>query len=364
LENNIIESNKTSLYDCHVKLNAKMVDFAGYLMPINYEEGIKSEYYSVRQDVGLFDVSHMGIFKIYGKSADDFLNNVLSNDVSRIDCSNAIYTIMCNQDGGIIDDLILYKIDDYFILIVNASNKEKNFNWLNSQNNSKDVIIEDNTDSTSLIAIQGPESRNKLEEILEFDLSNMSFYQCQKINYKNSSLLIARTGYTGELGFEVLGDCSTINKIWNKMISLGISPCGLAVRDILRIEMGYCLYGHEIDESRNAVEAGLNWILDKDSDFIGKKIIFDKKNQQQKIIFLKMLERGIPRQGCEILFEGKKIGTVTSGTFSYLLNTGLGIGYIDRNIKQYDNCSILIRGKEHKIELKSTSFFKNTSLRK
>ena len=364
MENKIITLNKTSLHNSHIKLKAKMVDFAGYLMPINYAQGIKSEYHSIRENVGLFDVSHMGIFKIHGKGADKFLNRVLSNNILKIQSNNAMYTVMCNQNGGIIDDLILYKMDNYFILIVNASNKEKNLNWLNSQNDSNDVFIEDKSDSTSLVAIQGPESRNKLEEILKFNLGNMNFYQCEKINYENSSLFIARTGYTGELGYEILGDCETINKIWGKMISSGVSPCGLAVRDILRIEMGYCLYGHEIDESRNAIEAGLSWILDKDSDFIGKEVIFNKANQQQKIIFLKMLERGIPRQGCEILCEGEKVGNVTSGTFSYLLNAGLGIGYIDRDIKQYDNCSILIRGKNYKVDLKKTSFLKNTSLRK
>ena len=191
----------------------------------------------------------------------------------------------------------------------------------------------------------------------------MDFYSCIDYKYLNNNIFIARTGYTGELGFEILGDSNIINDIWIKMVSNGIAPIGLAVRDILRIEMGYCLYGHEIDENINPLDAGLGWVIDNESDFIGYREIQNIKNQKNKLIFFKTLERGIPRQGFDIYIDDIKSGIVTSGTFSYLMKCGLGIGFIDRNIKKYDNAFLLIRNKKINIDISTKPLMSNTSLR-
>jgi len=362
LENKDLKLNRTSLYDQHISLNAKMVNFANYLMPINYDKGIKYEYDCVRNDIGIFDVSHMGILKVSGEGADSFLNKVLSNNIKNLKDNDALYTLLCNTSGGVIDDLILYKINDEFILIVNASNKNKDLNWLLNCN-EKEISIDDISNRTSLIAIQGPNSRSRLQEIFNLNLEEMNFYSCRKISLNDSNIFVARTGYTGELGFEILGNTQMINTMWDTMISSNISPAGLATRDILRIEMGYCLYGHEINETINPIDAGLSWILDKESHFIGSDQIFDKKNKKNKIIFLKMLERGIPREDCEIFQNEHKIGYVTSGTFSYTLNIGLGIGFIDRSINNYENIILKIRNKNYNIKISNRPFFTNTSLR-
>lgn len=363
MENNNLELKKTSLYNQHISLNAKMVNFANYLMPINYENGIKKEYECVRNDVGMFDVSHMGVFKITGADSSTFLDRVLSNNIEKLNNNQALYTLLCNESGGVIDDLILYKVNDEYILIVNASNKTKDLDWLVSCKHG-DVSILDMSDTSSLIAIQGPNSRDKLQEIFNFDIESLKFYHCKEITYNDSTLFIARTGYTGELGFEILGDSSVVNELWNTMISSNVLPSGLAARDILRIEMGYCLYGHEIDESRNPIDAGLNWILSKETKFIGSKTIYSNDEQKNKIIFVKMIDRGIPREGCEIYKGENKIGSISSGTFSYSLNTGVGIGFIDREVNDYENIFIKIRDKNNKIQISNRPFLFNTSLRK
>ena len=354
---------KTSLYDQHVNLNAKMVDFANYLMPINYDKGIKYEYESVRSDVGVFDVSHMGIFKIAGVGANLYLDRLLSNDISSLNHGEAIYTLLCNDKGGVIDDLIAYRIKDEYILIVNASNKTKDFHWL-CNHKDDNVEINDISDSTSLLAVQGPNSRDKLEEMFNLQLSDLNFYQCKEIQINNESFFIARTGYTGELGFEILGKSEAINSIWDVMINSNISPAGLAVRDVLRIEMGYCLYGHEISENVNPLDASLNWIIKKDRDFIGSNFIFNELSQNSKLIFIKMIDRGIPREGFELFQKNQKIGKITSGTFSYNLGIGVGIASIKKNIDNYSDISIDIRGKKYKVLGSNSSFLNNTSLRK
>ena len=354
---------KTSLYESHIKLNAKIVNFAEYLMPIQYDNGVQSEYMNVRNDVGVFDVSHMGIFNITGIDSENFLNNMLSNDILRLENEKAMYTLLCNKEGGVIDDLIVYKINDEFILIVNASNKAKDLKWLNDNKHDNKVNINDISSRTSLIAIQGPNSRAKIEKILDINL-DLDFYSCKNFNSNYGKLFIARTGYTGELGFEILADSEIINNVWDKMISANINPIGLAVRDILRIEMGYCLYGHEIDEHINPLDARLGWIIDEKSNFIGSKEIDNIKNQKNKMIFFKAIERAVPRQGLDIYVDQEKIGFVTSGTFSYQKKNGLGIGFIKKNINNYNNAYLLVRGKRINIDMSNKPFMLNTSLRK
>ena len=361
MENNTVK--KTALYENHIEYNAKMIDFSGYLMPINYPDGIKNEYNAVRNNVGMFDVSHMGVFKVSGKKSMEFLNNILSNDITALKDGRAMYSLLCNNNGGIIDDLIIYKMDDYYLMIVNASNKNKNLLWMKSHAEDG-VMVSDISPDYSLIAIQGPNSRDKISEIFNIELSDLSFYGCIKINYLNEEIFIARTGYTGELGYELLGNHKAINSMWKSMLSKSVKPIGLAVRDILRIEMGYCLYGHEISENQNPIEAGLGWIIDRKSQFIGSDKVLNTNNHNQKLVFIKVLERGIPRQGCEIFSDSKKIGHITSGTFSYKLNCGIGIGYINSSLDSALIPEVIIRNKSIPIEISTNCFLKGTSLKK
>ena len=353
---------KTSLHGRHLDLNAKILDFANFLMPIHYDKGIKFEYNAVRNNLGIFDVSHMGIIKVSGANSNKYLNHILSNDILKLQNGKALYSLMCNEEGGIIDDLIVYNIDGYFILIVNASNKEKDFNWM-LNHKSNDIIVDDISSSTSLVAVQGPKSKVVLESLFNISLDDLSFYSCKKNRYNDNDIFIARTGYTGELGYEILGDSNTINSIWDLTISNGCVPAGLAVRDVLRTEMGYCLYGHEINETTNPIDAGLNWIIKNNDSFIGKDQIFDSKNHNKKIIFIKMLERGMLREGCEIFYQDNKIGIISSGTFSYILNCGVGIGFIKREINIADKFSVMIRDKKYKIEISEKPFINNRSLK-
>ena len=353
---------KTSLYQAHVDLGAKILDFSNFLMPIHYDKGIKFEYNAVRKNLGIFDVSHMGVIKVSGAESNKYLNHILSNNILTLKGGKALYSLICNQNGKIIDDLIVYNIDNYFILIVNAANKEKDLNWILTHK-PNDVTVEDISNFTSLIAVQGPNSKTKLESLLNLDLNDMPFYSCKNSKYNDDTIFIARTGYTGELGYEILSETNTINNIWNLMVSNGCHPAGLAVRDILRTEMGYCLYGHEITEEVNPIDAGLNWIIKKEHSFVGSDNILDIRNQDKKIIFIKMLERGILREGCKLFHQDTEVGVVTSGTFSYLLNCGVGIGFIKRGISIQNEFSVEIRDKKHEIKISNKPFINNRSLK-
>ena len=352
---------KTALYEQHKKLNAKILPFSGYVMPITYPEGINYECSQIRNNVGIFDVSHMGQFRISGLKAEKFLQNILINNISKINVGDAQYTALCNEQGGIIDDLILYKENNSFLLIVNASNIEKNYNWIKSHID-EDVIFENESDQYSLIAIQGPKSRDVIEKIFNIEVKN-KFYSFINCNYNNENLVISRTGYTGELGYELMGSNKAIVEIWEKCIDLNVVPCGLASRDILRIEMKYCLYGNDMNESITPYESNLGWITSLDKgDFIGKSSIIEKKNTR-KLVGFKMLERGIPRKDYKILIDGEIVGEVTSGTQSPTINTGIGLGRIlYKNIKHGQEIEILIRNKKVKAQLYLEPFLDKTSL--
>ena len=354
---------KTALYQEHTKLNAKILPFSGYEMPITYPQGINSECYEVRNNVGMFDVSHMGQFKVSGIGASNYLQRILINDLNKIKIGDAQYTALCNDDGGIIDDLILYKEKKSFLLIVNASNIDKNYKWMN-KHVTDDVILKNESDKYSLIAIQGPKSREIIESIFQ-DKIDHKFYSFVNREYKDEKVFISRTGYTGELGFELMGSGQIIKEIWEKCIDLKVAPCGLASRDILRIEMKYCLYGNDMNDLVTPFESNLGWItsLDKD-DFIGKNKIISKKDSR-KLIGFKMLERGIPRKDYKILLDDKAIGEVTSGTQSPSLKIGVGMGriLIDK-IEHGQEIDILIRNKKVKAEIFLKPFLDKTSLLK
>ena len=355
---------KTSLYNHHLELRAKIVSFSGFEMPVNYSKGILHEYNVIRNNCGVFDVSHMGQFFIYGDKAYDFLQNMTINNVSKLDNYDAQYSAMCNENGGIIDDLILYKQPKGYFMVVNAGNIDKNLKWLNN-NIIDNVIIEDRSMEMSLIAIQGPNTRNFLSKITDADLQ-IKFYSYINANILGGDILLSRTGYTGELGFELYGSHGDIVRIWEELICLGVEPCGLASRDILRMEMKYCLYGNDINSKINPLEAGLSWIIDfSKTDFIGKDKLLDIKikGYKQKLVGFIMLEKAIPRSKYSIHLDSNKIGSVTSGTFSPGLSCGIGLGYIDKAHSKIGT-KILVKIRDKFIEAKivKTPFIKNTSL--
>ena len=355
---------KTSLYKQHEKLNAKIVPFAGYLMPVNYDKGISSEYKSVRKSVGMFDVSHMGFISIEGEKSSEFLNHITINNVCKISSGCAQYSVICNESGGCVDDVIIYKRDvSSYFLIVNASNIIKDFEWLIEQN-KYNVNISNNSEKFSILAVQGPNSRQTLIDAFNVDIKNLEFYKFMICRLFSSEIIISRTGYTGELGYEILADKETINKIWDALLNLNVAPCGLGVRDILRIEMKYCLYGHELNNTINPISAGLNWVLDKDkSSFIGKGNIENEINfPSKRLICFKMIDRGIPRENYLVYQGNTQIGYVSSGAFSIGLKLGIGLAFIDLKLKFGSLILIEIRGKLLNAEIVKPPFINNYSL--
>lgn len=355
---------KTALYNAHVDLGARLAPFSGFSMPISYSDGIQPEYFAVRNDVGLFDVSHMGEFFINGENAKTFLQYMTINNVGKMKVGDAQYSAMCYPDGGIVDDLILYRKPNGYFMVVNAANINKDFDWL-SQNIIANVNLENLSESYSLIAIQGPESRNILSQFTDFEL-NIPFYSYQDGLVEGFSVMVSRTGYTGELGFEIYGNAESLLHIWDILINSGVKPAGLAARDILRMEMKYCLYGNDIDKSTNPLEAGLSWITDfSKSNFVGKDSLLEIKENgtKRQLIAFTMQERGIPRQGYEVFINSKKIGNVTSGTQSPILKKGIGLAYIDY-LYHESGCEIAIniRGQLVPARIIRPPFIKETSL--
>lgn len=332
---------KTPFYHIHEKLGAKLADFAGFEMPIQYK-GIKIEHNAVRNTVGVFDVSHMGEFMITGKEALQLLQKVTVNDASKLIPGKAQYTCFCNQEGGIIDDFIVYMLkENEYMLVVNSANIQKDYDWI-VKNNTFDAKVEDVSDEYGLLAVQGPKSVETVQKLTDVDLNSIGFYSFEVGKIAGTEMIISATGYTGEKGFELYFKTKgvDIDNLWNKIIEAGeefdIEPCGLGSRDTLRLEMGFGLYGNDISENTHPFEARLGWItkLDKESDFIGKEKlsqIKEKGNQRQLIGFLMDMERAIPRQGYQIFNENDEpIGEVTSGTMSITLGKGLGMGYVKK----------------------------------
>jgi aminomethyltransferase len=345
---------RTPFYDIHTALGAKIVDFAGYEMPVQYS-GIIEEHLAVRQKVGVFDVTHMGEFLVRGSGALAFLQKVTINDVARLKHGKVQYSAMCYADGGIIDDLLIYRMEDHFMLVVNASNLQKDLEWLQSQKFG-DVEIENTSDVTSLLAIQGPKSLATLQKLTKAELSKVEYYSFIRGTLAELPMIISRTGYTGELGFEVYfkADGEQAKKIWNAIFQagkeFGVIPIGLGARDTLRLEMGFCLYGNDIDQTTHPLEAGLGWItkLDKEN-FNGRDAILKAKQEglKRKLIGFTLPDRTLARHGYEITHNGKIIGQVTSGTFSPSLQKGIGMGYVVPEFSTIGiGISILVRGKE------------------
>ena len=357
----------TKFVSVHQKLNAKLVDFAGFNMPVQYNS-IIAEHLAVRNAVGVFDVSHMGEIRIKGEKALDFVQSITVNDASKLYNGRVQYSAMCYPDGGIVDDLLVYKIaDDEYFLVVNASNIEKDFNWMNS-NNKFGVEIIDESDEYSLLAIQGPKSLEVVQKLCDKEI-NLEYYHFFFAKFAGYDVLISRTGYTGELGYEIYMKVSEPQaiEIWEKLFAAGeefdIKPIGLGARDSLRLEMGYCLYGNDIDQTTNPLEAGLGWItkLSK-GDFIGKEAILKAKQEglKRKLTPLISDEKAFPRHGYSICDSDKKIiGHITSGTSSPILEKPIALAYINiENTASDSKIFFLIRDKMIPASITTLPFIK------
>ncbi len=354
---------KTPFYEIHLKNNAKMVEFAGFLMPIQFK-GIMEEHRRVRSTVGLFDITHMGEFEVRGKDALAFLQKVTTNDVSTLETNQVQYSCICYDDGGIVDDLLVYRLPTHWMLVVNASNIEKDFKWL-KDHLFGDVKLKDVSDETALLALQGPDAEKVLSQLTDVDLSNLRFYWATFGKVAGIDLLFSRTGYTGEDGFELYIRPENAKKLWNALMDAGeefdIEPIGLGARDSLRLEMKYMLYGNDIDQNTNPMEAGLGWVVKLDKgDFIGKEPIVNMKKDgiKRKLVPFVLKGKGFPRKGYEIHKDNEKIGFVTSGTFSPSLERGIGLGYVEvEHSKKGEELDIIIRGNAEKAEIVKPPFY-------
>ncbi|MBN1481488.1 glycine cleavage system aminomethyltransferase GcvT [candidate division KSB1 bacterium] len=355
---------KTALYDVHLKLGAKIVEFAGYYMPIQYSS-IMQEHKRVRTSVGLFDVSHMGEFFIAGDKALDFVQYVTINDASALSINQVQYSAMCYPDGGIVDDLLVYRFDEFYMMVVNAANLTKDWEWL-QQHRLPGADMENSSDALSLLALQGPQAEKTLAKLVDVALSDIPYYWLRQGQVDGVDVIISRTGYTGEPGFEICLPNESAEHVWNALLRAGqefdIEPVGLGARDTLRLEMKYCLYGNDIDKTTNPVEAGLGWItkLNK-ADFIGKSAIEHVKQQgpSRKLVGFEVQGKAFPRHGYAIWQGERKIGQVTSGTFSPMLQTGIGMGYVSSNAAAVGTpIEIEVRGAKIPAQIVKTPFYK------
>lgn len=355
---------KTPLAQTHEKLGARMVDFAGWYMPVQYV-GLREEHDNVRKNVGLFDVSHMGEVRFKGPKALESLEWLTTNDVAKLNDGEAQYSLLPNDQGGLVDDIIVYclKKNEDYLVCVNASNKDKDFAWMSTHN--KGAIVTDESDLWGQIAIQGPRALELCDRVFGFKVSEMKPFTLQAGQFQNHKIMVATTGYTGEKGCEVFIDAAGTPALWLHLLEqgkdLGIMSIGLGARDTLRTEMKYSLYGHEIDDTTNPYEAGLGWVIKPaKKDFMGKGLIVGKKETglTRNLVGFKMLEKGIPRQGYSLFsFDNKEIGKVTSGTHSPTLDEPIGIAYIDLAFaKEGTEFQLDIRGRKAKAVVCKTPF--------
>ncbi|MCO5230060.1 MAG: glycine cleavage system aminomethyltransferase GcvT [Chitinophagales bacterium] len=354
----------TPFKEIHEAIGAKMVDFAGFYMPVQYT-GIIDEHQTVRNGVGVFDVSHMGEFIVKGEKALPFLQSIVSNDISKTIPGQAQYGYLPNENGGIVDDLLVYNMgNDEYMCVVNAGNIEKDWNWF-VQHNTQGANIENISDNISLLAIQGPKATEALQPLTDINLSEIPFYRFKKGTFAGvEDVIISATGYTGLGGFELYFPKEKSAEIWKKIFEAGapqgIKPIGLGARDTLRLEKGYCLYGNDIDDNTSPIEAGLSWVTSLKKDFVGKEAIVNSKEQglKNKLVGFKMIDRGIPRHGYEIGdADGNVIGKVTSGTQSPTLGIGIGMGYVEKDFATPDtSIYIILRGKLLKAEVVKLPF--------
>lgn len=357
---------QVTLNHIHEGLGAKMVPFAGFSMPVQYE-GVNAEHETVRNGVGVFDVSHMGIFKLSGPNALALIQKVTSNDASTLVDGKAQYCYFPNEKGGVIDDIITYRVNESeYLMVVNASNIDKDWAWI-SQHNDVKATIENLSDSYSILAIQGPKAVEAMQSLTAVNLAELKFYNFTIDTFAGAKdVVISATGYTGSGGFEIYAKNEDIEMIWNKVFEAGanwgIKPIGLAARDTLRLEMGYCLYGNELNDEISPLEAGLGWVTKFTKDFISADLLKAQKEAglKNKLVGFELVEKGIPRHDYEIVdAAGTSIGKVTSGTMSPSLGKGIGMGYVTLE-HAAEGSAIYIRIRKNDVEAKvvKTPFYK------
>ncbi len=363
-----MDAKKTPLYEEHVKLGGNVVDYAGWFLPVQYE-GLVPEHEAVRNAVGLFDVSHMGEITIKGKDALAFVDYLMTNDITTIVDNQVIYTFMCHPTGGVVDDLLVYRYDgEFFYLVVNAANIDKDHKWILDNKGDFDVRIENISDSVGEVAIQGPLAEKVLQKLTDYDLSQIKFFHLKRdVEVAGVNCMVSRTGYTGEDGFEVYSDNEGIVKVWNAILEAGkdegIKPTGLGCRDTLRFEASLPLYGHEMDDEITPLEAGFKYFvkLDKKSDFIGKDVLNKMWSEglKRKLAGIELLDRGIAREGYEVYKDGEKIGHVTTGYKSPTLDKVIGNALIKTEFTELGTeVDVKIRNKFAKAKVISKKFLK------
>ena len=351
---------RTPFYDIHKSLGAKIVDFHGWEMPLHYT-GIIDEHINVRTNAGLFDVSHMSRFEIKGQDSLACLQELITNDLEKLADHQALYSPMCHEDGGIVDDIIVYRLhSEHFLVVVNASNRSKDFDWISKH--SKSAQVEDISDRTALLAIQGPQACAALQNVVKPDLRSVKAFHVIDADIDGIECMLSRTGYTGEDGFEIFFDSSRI-EIWGKLMqhaeTFGIKPSGLGARDTLRLEAGLMLYGKDMDEDTTPLEVPLEWTIsfDKKEEFIGKKTLTNSQ-PSRKLVGFEVLEKRIAREGSKILVNGLEVGFVTSGGFSPTLKKFIGFCFVPADISQDQSIQIDIGGKRYEAKVTSTRFYK------
>lgn len=354
---------KTPLYDAHIELGAKIVDYYSFKMPLQYDS-IISEHKNVRSSAGLFDISHMGEILVDGKGATEFVQKIITNDISKLSDYQALYTPICDEEGGTIDDVIVYKYNsERYMLVVNCGTTKRDLKWINKYK-TDDTNINDLSNKLSLLAVQGPKSEEIIGLVFGEKCTSLSRFQFIDVTENDMKMTVSRTGYTGEDGFEIFVGNSQCVELWNLLLEkgkdIGLEPAGLGARDTLRLEAGYLLFGNEIDDFTTPIEAGIGWTVKFDKkDFLSKDTLLrqNKNGINRKLIAFKMLDKGIPRTDSEIVHNNNVIGKVTSGTFSPTLEIGIGFGYVlNRIAEEKSEISIRIRDKDFPAEIVSTPF--------
>jgi aminomethyltransferase len=358
------EVKRTPVYDAHVALGGKIVDFAGYELPIQYS-GIQEEHEAVRNYAGIFDVSHMGEIMVEGVEALEAVQYLLSNDVTKLVDGQVLYTLMCYENGSVVDDLLIYrKNENNFLLVVNAANIEKDYEWIESKLAEKNVFVSNLSNDYGQLALQGPQAQRILQKLVPFDLNDLTFFHFKEsVDIKGISALVSRTGYTGEDGFEIYVNEDQVLKLWNLLLASDeqLKPIGLGARDTLRFESNLPLYGHEISDEITPLEAGLKMFapLDQKDDFIGKDALIKSVEEgvKRKLIGI-ALEKGIARAGAEIYKDGEKVGYVTTGYMSPTLNKSVALGLVNKSAgKIGDALTVKVRKKEFPCKIVSKKFY-------
>lgn len=356
---------RTALYEAHLRAGARMVEFAGWEMPVQYG-GTVQEVRAVRQHWGVFDVSHMARAYFRGSDARTFLSRLVPSDLAKLTPATGLYTVLTNERGGVVDDIILYEpAPNEYLMVFNAANRQKDLAWFHRWHKawSMQVAIDDQTEQTVMLAVQGPEATARLSTLLGTELELVPRFGTAFVEWRGARLFAARTGYTGEDGFELIAPAEVGVALWNALLEAGATPCGLGARDVLRVEAGLHLYGHELTDDTNPIEAGLGWLVSERTDYLGAEAILKAKQEgvSRKLMGIRLQERGVPREGYPVLIEGQVVATLTSGVYSPTLEAGIGMAYLPTAYaKAGTPCAVEIRGKPVPAVITTRRFLKGS----